>query len=158
MKFKSKEEIDSSYRSWLTEMKERLNGHGPYFLGLKTPFFSNAEFRPKPIISNNIRSQVYGLHKKDPKYWTVLRLSSKFSINSSRVESIIRQKTYEDCIKISELNREYVGKMESHLLIARQSVQIKESDTTVKDREPRPMLLAVPENYSLTLKVLLKFD
>lgn len=154
MNYKSKEEIESSYRSWFTEMKERLSGHGPYFLGLKTPFPSNAEFKPKPIISNNIRSQVYSLHKKDPNYWTVLRLSSKFSINASRIDSILRQKAYEDSIKLSESNREYVDKMESHMLIARQSVQIKESDTSLKKREPRPMFVAIPENYSLTLKVL----
>lgn len=153
MKFKDHEEIEGIYKAWFNEMKKKLSGQGPYFLGNKVPFITNPDFKPKPIISNSIRAQVYNLHKKDPEYWSTLRLSAKFSINAARIESIICQKSYEETIKLSDSNREFVEKMESHILTARQSIQIRDSNTVVKELEPRPLLVAVPENYNLTLQV-----
>lgn len=153
MSFKSKSEIETEYTKWLGEIKTKLGIQGHYYLGQKGPFPNNTEFKPKAAISNSIRSQVYQLHIKDSNYWSNLRLSSRFNINVARIESIIRQKAYEASLNIGEENKEFVRRMESHILMARQSVQVRDENIVIKEREPRPALVIVPENYSIKLQV-----
>lgn len=87
------------YREWLKGDGERFRypapGRGPHWIGA-TPFPLNPAFHPPPPVHQNVRDDMWKLHKQDPQQWTVRSLSSKFRLSLERTESVLRLKALEE--------------------------------------------------------------
>lgn len=140
----------NSYPLWLKKIHERLAvGSGPVFLGGRTPFPYNPEFRPRPPLSDSFQNLVFSVWVGEPTKWTPRQLSIRFKISIERVKAIIKLKLLQRKMEAEgfQVPSEYVESMERHL--GASEPRSAEMDST-NDRRAiahniKSRLIAVPE-------------
>ena len=144
----------NNYPLWLKKIRERLAvGSGPVYLGGKTPFPYNPEFRPRLPLRDSFQNLVYSVWESEPSKWTPRQLSIRFKISMERVKAIIKLKLLQRKMEAEgfQVSSDYVDSMEKYLGASDpMSPEAEVSNNYNVFTNMRPKLVAIPEESALT--------